>query len=323
MIADYVKLPFGVFGMIEEINKRHNRFILIGSVIYLVGVSGLMLRHNIWFSPDQFFIFALVAAVILGRGRRFIADWAPIILIFLSYEYFRGALPAILKFPLHSTDLIWAEQFVFGVIPTIYLQGLFLDLNHFQWYDFFFSLIYMSFWVVPLVFSYYIWIKNRPLFKFMTLTLFIGCYATFITFTLFPAMPPWMASERELLPHVERILYKTTAYLTVPGALPTLYSLLRGNTVAAMPSMHVELPTMMFLFSLAFKNRGLILLTGLYLLATYFAITYLGEHYVIDGFAGSLYAIAAYISAKWVGKKLRLIDLGPRDETAPPDVKTQ
>src|SRR4029079_4815796 len=104
--------------MIEEANKRHHRFILFGSVVYLVGISILMLRHNIWFSPDQFFIFALVAAVILGRGKSFFEDWAPIILILLSYEFFHGALPAIVKFPLHSTDLINVERSLFGSIPS-------------------------------------------------------------------------------------------------------------------------------------------------------------------------------------------------------------
>lgn len=294
--------------MIEDIHKRRSRFIIGGSVVYLIGMSGLMLRHNIWFSPDQFFIFAMVVALILGKGRKFLQDWAPILLVFLSYEFFKGALPAILKFPVHAFDLIEWEKMVFGSVLTIDWQRMFYNPLQLRWYDFYLSIIYMSFWVFPLIFAFYVWVVNRPLFRFMTLVLFIGLYATFITATLYPAMPPWMAAEKELLPPVHRILYNTTAYLTVPGALPTFYAMFRGNVVAAMPSMHAELPTMILIFAFILKNKVLIFLAALYVLSTYISIVYLGEHYLIDGLAGFFYAIGAFWAAKVIGKKLRLIE---------------
>lgn len=284
-----------------------DRFIFVGSLIYLFGISGIMLRHNIWFSPDQFFIFALVLAVFLGRGKRFISDWAPVVLVFMSYEFFRGALPAITQYPIHSQDLIGAEKFLFGAIPTIVLQSRFLDVNHYQWYDFFLSLIYMSFWVCPLVFAYFIWIKNRSLFKFMTLVLFVTLYATFITFLFLPSMPPWMAAEKGLLPPIHRLLYSTTAYLTTPGVLPTFYSLFRGNEMAAIPSTHIELPILMVIFSVLYRSKLLIFLTALYFILVYIAIVYLGEHYVIDGLAGIIYAVGSFYLAKFIGRRLLLL----------------
>ncbi|KKU92511.1 MAG: hypothetical protein UY21_C0001G0134 [Microgenomates group bacterium GW2011_GWA1_48_10] len=293
--------------MNEEINRRHDRFITGGSIVYLVGISALMLRHNIWFSPDQFFIFALVAAVIFGRGKKFISDWAPIILIFLSYEFFHGALPAILKFPVHSTDLIALEKFLFGSIPTVVLQQRFLSPGHFSIFDFLFSLTYMAFWIVPLIFLFWLWMRYHQVFKFIILAFFIGLYATFITMTFFPAMPPWMAAERGLIDPIQRVLYQTTAYLTVPGALPTLYQYFRGNEVAAMPSVHAEIPTLMFLAALLVKNKLLILLTLAYSLLTYVSIVYLGEHWAIDAIAGIFYAFGAFWGAKFVGEKLNLI----------------
>lgn len=293
--------------MTEDSNRRHHRFIFFGSLTYLVGVSSVMLRHNIWFSPDQFFIFALVLAIFLGRGKRFIADWAPVILVFMSYEFFRGAIPAIAQFPIHSQDIIDAERFLFGTIPTLALQNRFLDINHYQWYDFLLTLTYMSFWVCPLVFAYFIWVKNRPLFKFMTLALFITLYATFTTFVFFPSMPPWMAADKGLLPTVHRLLYSTTAYLTTPGALPTFYSLFRGNEIAAIPSTHLELPTLMILFAVLFKNKLLIFLTSVYLLLVFFSVVYLGEHYVIDGLAGISFAVGSFFLAKFLGHRFNLI----------------
>lgn len=295
--------------METEPEHKHHKIFFASSVIYLLGVSALMLRHNIWFSPDQFFIFALVVAVFLGRGKKFIRDWMPVILVFLSYEFFRGALPAIIKFPIHSQDLIILERGIFGTIPTLVWQNILLDPQHLRWYDYFFSLSYMSFWIVPLVYAYYLWMKHHSVFIRLSYGFFILTYMAFLTFLFFPAMPPWMASQNGLLPHVYRVWHLATGYLTISGnGLPTLFSIFTPNDTAAMPSLHAALPTLLFLFSISAKNKILTIILGIYALTIYFGIVYLGEHYFIDAAAGIGYAIISFITIQLLTARYRSLD---------------
>ncbi|TMF23031.1 MAG: hypothetical protein E6I31_05985 [Chloroflexi bacterium] len=41
-------------------------------------------------SPERLLILMLIAALVLGRAKLFLADWIPFLILFLSYEYLRG-----------------------------------------------------------------------------------------------------------------------------------------------------------------------------------------------------------------------------------------
>lgn len=258
-----------------------------------------MLHRNIWISPDQFFIIALLIALTMGMSKKFIRDWSPFILIILSYEFLRGALPAITKFPVHSTDLIQIEQAIFHQIPTLTLQKIFYNPNNLQLYDYIFSLTYMSFFIAFMLLAFLFWVKNQKAFRLLAASALILYYLALITFVIFPAMPPWMASDKNLLPHVYRILWNTTAHMTVSkGGFPTMYNFFAANDVAAMPSLHAAVPTLMFIISLLFRHKILSIITLIYALTTYFTIVYIGEHYAIDAMAGIIYAIVAIFTAR-------------------------
>ena len=64
---------------------------------------------------------ALLIAVAMGRGRTFLADWLPFLLLFFAYEAMRG-FAAKTGFAPH--DLAGLERAVFaGTLPTLTGNG--------------------------------------------------------------------------------------------------------------------------------------------------------------------------------------------------------
>ena len=94
--------------------------LLIGSLVYLTILFGVMLWRGISIEPEWVILALLVIAVAMGRGRTFLADWLPFLLLFFAYEAMRG-FAAKTGFAPH--DLSGLERAVFaGTLPTLTLQ---------------------------------------------------------------------------------------------------------------------------------------------------------------------------------------------------------
>jgi hypothetical protein len=64
--------------------------ILVGSGVYLSLIFGVMLWRGISIEPEFVVLALLLIAIALGRGRSFVVDWLPFLLLFLGYEAMRG-----------------------------------------------------------------------------------------------------------------------------------------------------------------------------------------------------------------------------------------
>jgi membrane-associated phospholipid phosphatase len=118
----------------------------------------------------------------------------------------------------------------------------------------------------------------------------------FITFIVYPAIPPWLAaSDYGRVPGVENLFGRVLRWHPLPfHGTPIFYVFtLSGDRVAAMPSEHAAFP---MLELLAFARFGwkITALLALWVLAVLFSIIYLGEHWVTDALFGWLYAVAIF-----------------------------
>ncbi len=123
---------------------------------------------------------------------------------------------------------------------------------------------------------------------------------------LAPTAPPWYAasvegSEDRATEHVRRMMVEYGEHFWGDGWGP-LYSVLGGNPLAAMPSLHFA-TTLMAALLLAEAGPLAGALGAAYATVLGFALVYLGEHYVVDLLAG-----AALTGAVW--------RLGPRAQPA-------
>jgi len=289
----------------EEKISLSNKIIYFIPILYLLIVCVFMLWHRAWFSPDQFFIFATLGTIILGRLKQFVFDWLPALFLFLGYECLRGVIP-ILSLNPHIFPLIRADFFLFGFLPTIRLQNLLFTQGINHWYDYLAGVLYISHFIVPMVVAFLFWLYDRQYFKkFMTAILVLS-YLGFLTYILFPAMPPWMASNQGYLPPLKKIIDQVFVSFGPPVSLPTVYKFFGADEVAAFPSLHAAFPWLVLLFvTKKIGKRGLLLFP--YVFGVWFAVVYLGEHYVVDVLAGIIYASAVFSAISYLdGRKLIL-----------------
>ncbi len=129
----------------------------------------------------------------------------------------------------------------------------------------------------------------RPLF--VGLTLF-----GYITYVLYPAMPPWMASQTGHLAPTVRIIPLVWDHVGLHQAAALFTGGNRfDNNIAAMPSLHAAYPMLICLFFWRDAKAWLRVLLVCYVLAMAFAVVYGAEHFVIDVFVGWIYAAATFV----------------------------
>jgi membrane-associated phospholipid phosphatase len=173
------------------------------------------------------------------------------------------------------------------------LQHALWTAGHPHAWDYVAIVVYLTYFVVPIAVAAVLWYRAPTLFR-RYVTLWIGLsFAALVTYALYPAVPPWLASRQGLLPHVVRIAPKLTR------ALGADLSRVMGsqhyvNKVAAVPSLHAATALLiaMIFWSHTVRWRWLLVL---YPLAMAVSLVYLGEHYVSDILLGWLYAVAVFV----------------------------
>lgn len=272
----------------------YNKLIYIIPIVYILAVSAYMLWHRAWLSPDQFFAFAILATIFIGRTKQFLRDWIPVLLLLFGYEYLRGIVPFLIK-NVNIWPMIRWDELLFGYLPTIKLQTALFNGVTLHWYDYIAVTLYISHFIIPMVIAFIFWMYDRKIFKEFTAAFLVLSYLAFFTFIIFPAMPPWMASNNGYIPPLKKIMDQVMASFAHPIDVPSVYRFFGANLVAAIPSLHAAYPWLIFIFILK-KSRKLSVLALPYVAGVWFAVVYLGEHYVVDVFAGFVYASVAYLT---------------------------
>jgi hypothetical protein len=282
-------------------NACHDRAILLGIFLFPAVTGAMMLARGAFPAPDQFFLLALAGIFFTGRVKAFLWDWLPPIALLLGYDSLRGAMPDLMH-RVHILPMIEFDRWIFGgASAVLLLQHQFYTPGHLHWYDTAAVILYFMHFLVPLMVALFFWFIDRSLFKRFMASMVILSYLAFIIYYVFPAMPPWMASDRGYLAPVAPIMRMVLATFGYPETLPTgtLYRYIGPNLIAAVPSLHAAFPFMTALF-LTEKFRRWGRLAFLYPAAVWLAVVYLGEHYVFDIFAAVCLTLAVYAAiANW------------------------
>ncbi len=240
-------------------------------------------------------------------------------------------------FPWHVQEMITVDKFLFfGTLPTLWLQQHLFHYNQVSWYDIVAVTVYSLHFLLPLGAGFILWLANRQLYYRYAVCFVLAAVLGFATYIVFPAVPPWMASQYAMhcnlnaacniypgpklagfglrtinanphpyLPWVHDVWSHTMSmWLTKnKGNFAFAGFTLGYDQVGAMPSEHVMYPTLVFLFfRRQFGRIGYLMVP--YILLVIFSIVYMGQHYVIDGLVGIVYAVVVYLSvmqlAPWV-----------------------
>ncbi len=279
--------------------------LLAGSVVVYFFVAGIP-----W-SLDWVFVYVTGGIVIssLGSGvkwKRLVVDWLPLFLVLYVYGLLRGYASHTLWGPFYAPQ-VWFDSHVFGgVAPTVQLQRwLYTPGLHF--WDYLVWVCYMSHFFASFIVAGVLWKTNYAKFR-RYVPLFVGLtFAGYVTYVLYPAMPPWMAGDA-LSPYhfhyTPRIIDDVWAHLhSHLGESIFSGSNKFDNNVAAMPSLHGAYPMLICLFFWKGASTRKRIVLAAYPICMAFTLVYTGEHFVIDILVGWIYAAATvYFGSKLLNR---------------------
>jgi hypothetical protein len=205
----------------------------------------------------------------------------------------------------YASDVLWGpffrpqvafDSFVGGgQPPTVTLQRWLFRANDLRPWDYLAWLTYMSHFFTSFVVAAVLWKRDHARFRrfialFVSLT-FVG----YLTYLLYPALPPWLASNTGHIAPITRIIPVMWDHVGINGAAALFTGGNRfDNNIAAMPSLHAAYPMLLLLFFWKRAHRPLRVLLVTYVLAMAFTLVYTGEHFVLDEVVGWSYAIFVY-----------------------------
>jgi membrane-associated phospholipid phosphatase len=268
---------------------------VLGTVLCLA----LFVHEPSFPTPDKLLIFLAFIFMIFKQLAPMLKRLLPFVAILLTYESFRS-----LANKLNShVDYLTAphfDKFVFGNLPTVYLQNWLWD-GHVRWYDFVFYLAYMMHFIIPIGLALLVWKTREKYYWRVVGTYLVSAFAAFITFFLIPAAPPWLASQNHYIQPIARISSDVWFSLGLHD-FPSVYNHLSPNPVAAIPSLHAAWATLFVIFIYKLYKKRWAVLAAIYPFLIYVGTVYQGEHYAFDVIAGIAYAAGAYFATPYILK---------------------
>ena len=294
---------------------RRRRLLLAGGIaVFLVGSVAVFAIAGIALSRDWLFAWLLLGllALSLSDVKRWvhgvIFDWLPLMAVLLLYDLSRP-VSEFLGMPIHIYPQIHADEALFGTpIPTVWLQHHLHNGPQVHAYDYVAWGVYMTHFFTTLVVAGLLWRFAYPRFRhFRTLVLGLATLG-FLTYVLFPAEPPWLASKWHHMAWSYRIVGDVfdAAGISTASALFENHSGFY-NQFGAVPSLHAAYPLLIMLFFWS-TGRWWVRLGWLaYAVAMAFVLVDTSEHYVVDILLGWIYAVMTFtavtLAARWWARR--------------------
>ena len=270
--------------MLNKLVRLWNKHPLVSQALLLAAVILVLIALGVFYpSTKMGFLLVVILAVVNPRVRAFAIDFAPFIILILTYNTLRGFADTLGTSDIHITDLIkWEKNLFGGTLPNHYLQHHLWDKPYTPVLDLLANTFYLSHFITPVIVAGALWWNRKSDYWAFAIGLVLLSYAAFATYIGFPAAPPWWATYHGYLTDQPVTLAHFVVSEDIVNSGP--------NPVAAMPSLHVAYPTFIALVSMTVWGRKA-WFVWLLPLGVLTSAVYLGHHYVIDGLVGSGYAV--------------------------------
>jgi len=276
----------------KQVTQRETAMLVMLVSIYVVVIVTLALMGRYMFIFKTAIIPVIVLiALLMGRITVFVNDWLVFIASVVLFDCCRGlvfALTLRYDLPIHALYAArWDEALLGGESLPVLLQRLIFKPPVIGPFEKFLTVIHGSHFALFLFVGVAVWLFRRDqFFRFRRAVILLMVLGITFYF-LVPTVPPWMASNLHIISpirHITNEIYN--------AAVPTLQATFDTNPIAAMPSLHTAFPTLCSLIALHHFGRRAIVMP-IYTVFMWFSIAYLGEHYIVDIFAGIL--LAAFV----------------------------
>jgi hypothetical protein len=282
-----------------------------GPFAYAIALGAYLWRDGLPLSRDRLLMWILLGLLafsltnVRGWVRSVVLEWIPFALILWVYDLLRGQADGLF-FQAHVEPQLRADEVLFGGrAPTVWLQDQLWDVFHLHWYDYGAWLVYVSYFVGTYIVAAFLWWVNRPLFRRYVVTVSVVAMMGFTTYALFPAAPPWMASQLGAMEPSTRSIGIIWSHIPI-AHFNTLFE--KGtqyaNSVAAVPSLHAAYTLLIVIYLWRFAPRWGRVLLALYPWAMAFALVYTSEHYFVDILLGWVYCLIGYMAVNRVADRI-------------------
>jgi membrane-associated phospholipid phosphatase len=289
--------------VIDRQLSTRRRWQLLLTVVFVVAFVATSLLWGLQQSGDRVSLWVLGALLIASLGRprgwtRVLVDFVPLLVVLTLYDFLRGQAKGFVGHVFTYPQIRVDEWLFGGTIPTVTLQRAFYTPGHVHVWDYVAFLIYLSYFFVPIIVAGLLWkFAHHRFHRFVALWVGLAMTA-FVTYALYPASPPWMASDQGHIPRLTRIAPVISQQFGV-NAARIMGSQQFVNRVAAVPSLHAATILLITFFFWPLTRRWRWVLVS-YPIAMGVALVYMGEHYAFDVLLGWLYAVIVYV----VGSRL-------------------
>jgi hypothetical protein len=281
-----------------------------GPTVFVAGSAVMIAFAGLPTAKDRLFAWLLVGMVLCSLADvrravpRLVLEWSPFIGFLLAYDLLRGVADSV--FTAHVWPQLRVDEWLFaGTVPTVWLQQHMWHGEHdLRWWDYAAWGVYLTHFFGTLVVAALLWLWWHD--RFLRYAAMVATLAAlgFATYVLFPAAPPWLASEDGFLEPTTRLVPIVWAHIPIEH-FSTLFEKGRryANDVAAVPSLHAAYALLITLYLWRLVPRWARVPLALYPLAMTWALVYGAEHYVSDCLLGWVYAAAAYLCVNAVAER--------------------
>ncbi len=289
----------------ERIRAAPRRMLLpttLGLGAYLV-VMGL--TSGIRF--EQLFLVGLALALVVGGegGRRFFVGMLPFLFYGLVYDLTHFTQPLVRYLHVHVVEPYRFDLAVFGIRTAggILTPNEFFARHHWPAVDFVTGLAYIVFIYWVLLFAIYLGLfrrdeEGRRLMARFGWVFFFMNLVGFATYYVYPAAPPWYATDYGFGP--ANMAARASAAAAIRWDELTGIHYFAGfygrsaDVFGAIPSLHASYPLLVFLYGRKLRKTWYDVSSFLFFLLVCFSAVYLQHHYVVDVVVGILYALVAW-----------------------------
>ncbi len=264
----------------------------LGAAAVVAYIVGMFLLGKLGWQHLGLLLLFWACVTRLEGPRRFVRDWWPFILFWMSYDVMRVFGENLMRRVSVAPPWRWESALFLspeGVIWPFYFthwiekHGAAPAAQVLIGYC---NLIYLSqLLVVPLA-TLLIWHRGSDLlFRRLLWSFAVLHVLTLCIYVGYPAAPPWWVYENGFI--------QPTPQHSMPVGFPagsTLSGLfhLSPNRFAAIPSLHGAYPLLLTLvLALHGARTRWILASGLYAISMWFACVFLNQHYIVDLLIGA------------------------------------
>jgi len=276
---------------------------LAGPAVFVLATLTLVVIVGVPYQRDLVAVWLLLGLLscslsdLRGFARGAVGDWLPFIVILIAYDSLRGSAGHL--FGVHYLPQLQADQWLFGgSVPTLTLQH-WLWHGHVVWYDAIFWCVYLTHFLATPLLAAVLWKLDRQRFRTFAVLVAALSVAGLITYAVFPAAPPWMASQEHLLSPTVRIIPLVWRSLDLHSAGSLIeHGYKYANDVAAVPSLHAGFSLLIAITVWPRRHKWLRPLAALYPLAMAFSLVLGAEHYVFDILLGWMYTAFVVLAVR-------------------------